>query len=175
VKAYTGAAKVDIVTHSMGVTLARKAVLGGYATDSLNGGQYYIGAPLTSSVDTFVGIAGANLGLTSCYATGPTTPTCGSTNGLYPGYWNGLGVSGRSAYLNDLLASSSYEGAFRYTLWSTVDEVIGGGDLVYGSYTSRIPGQTGEVVFGSAPYGHFGCKDQTGYYQLRMVKFHATN
>jgi len=175
VKAYTGAAKVDIIAHSMGVTLARKAVLGGYATDSLAGGQYYVGAPLTSSVDTFVGIAGANLGLASCYSTGPTTPTCGSTNGFYPGYWNGFGVSGRSAYLDDLLASSGYEGGFRYALFSTVDEVIGGGDLVYGSYTSRIPGETGEVVFSSAPYGHFGCKDQTGYYQVQMVKNHATN
>jgi hypothetical protein len=175
VKAYTGATKVDIVTHSMGVTLGRKAVLGGWATDSLNGGDYYVGGSLTASVDTFVGIAGANLGLTSCYSTGPTTPTCGNTNGLYPGYWNGVGVSGRSAYLNNLLASSGYEGAYRYTIWSTVDQVIGGGGLVYGSYTPRIPGQTGEVVFSSSPYGHFGCKELTGYYQLRMVKYHVTN
>ena len=58
VKAYTGAAKVDIIAHSMGVTLARKAILGGYANDSLEGGQYYIGPSLTASVDTFVGIAG---------------------------------------------------------------------------------------------------------------------
>ena len=88
-----GATKVDIITHSMGVTLARKAILGGYATDAADGGQYYIGPPLTSSVDTFVGIAGANLGLTSCYQTGGSTPTCAATNGLYPGYWNGFGVS----------------------------------------------------------------------------------
>lgn len=175
VKAYTGATKVDIISHSMGVTLARKAVLGGYASDSLAGGQYYVGGAITSSVDAFVGIAGANLGLVSCYQTGPTTPTCGSTNGLYPGYWNGIGVSGRSAYLNNLLASSSYEGTYRYTIWSTVDEIIGYGDLVYGDYTSRLPGQTGEKVYSSAPYGHFGCKDLTGYYQWRMVKYHATN
>ena len=92
VKAYTGAAKVDIVAHSMGVTLARKAILGGWATDSLEGGDYYVGDSLTGSVDTFVGIAGANLGLTSCYQTGTTTYTCGSTNGLYPGYLTAFGV-----------------------------------------------------------------------------------
>ncbi|MFL5352828.1 lipase family protein [Archangium sp.] len=172
VKAYTGATKVDIVTHSMGVTLARKAILGGYATDSLEGGQYYIGPSLTSSVDTFVGIAGASLGLTSCYQTGPTTPTCGSTNGLYPGVFNGISVSGRSAYLNDLMSSSGYEGAFRYTIWSTADEVIGYGDVVYGSYTSRIPSQTGEKVYSGYPYGHFGLKDQTPSVQLSMVKSH---
>jgi triacylglycerol lipase len=173
VKAYTGAAKVDIITHSMGVTLARKAILGGYATDSLEGGQYYIGPSLTSSVDTFVGIAGANRGLVSCYQTGPSTPTCGATNGLYPGYWNGFGVSGRSAYLDNLYSSSGYEGAFRYSIWSTADEVVGYGDVVYYDYTSRIPGQTGEKVYSGYPYGHFGLKDQTGAVQYSMVRSHA--
>jgi hypothetical protein len=172
VKAYTGATKVDIVAHSMGVTLARKAVLGGWAHDSLEGGDYYVGPSLTASVDTFVGIAGANLGLTSCYTTGPTTPTCGSTNGLYPGWWTGLSVAGRSAYLNDLLATSRYEGAYRYAIHSTADEVIGYGGLVYGSYTARIPGQTGEKMYTAYPYGHFNVKDLTQNVQYNMVKNH---
>ncbi|ATB30162.1 lipase family protein [Melittangium boletus] len=173
VKAYTGAAKVDIIAHSMGVTLARKAILGGYATDALEGGQYYIGAPLTSSVDTFVGIAGANLGLTSCYQTGTTTYTCGNTNGLYPGYLTAFGVSGRSAYLDDLLAQKGFEGAYRYSIWSTVDEIVGYGGVVYGSYTSQIPGQTGEKRYSSTPYGHFNSKDLTGAVQWSMVKNHT--
>jgi len=173
VKAYTGASKVDIIAHSMGVTLARKAILGGYATDSLEGGQYYIGAPLTSSVDTFVGIAGANLGLTSCYQTGTTTYTCGNTNGLYPGYLTAFGVSGRSAYLDDLLAQKNFEGAYRYSIYSTVDEIVGYGGIVYGGYTSQIPGQTGEKRYTSTPYGHFNSKDLTGAVQLSMVKNHT--
>jgi triacylglycerol lipase len=173
VKAYTGATKVDVITHSMGVTLARKAILGGYATDALEGGQYYIGPSLTSSVDTFVGIAGANLGLTSCYQTGGTTPTCAATNGLYPGSWTLFGVAGRSSYLNDLLSSSGYEGSYRYTIWSTVDEIIGYGDVVWYEYTSRLPGQTGEKVYSSAPYGHFGSKDLTQSVQYNMVKNHT--
>ena len=95
VKAYTGAAKVDIITHSMGVTLARKAILGGYG-DRLAGGRPVLRWARRSPrrVDTFVGIAGANRGLVSCYQTGPSTPTCGATNGLYPGYRNGFGVCG---------------------------------------------------------------------------------
>ena len=173
VKAYTGAAKVDVIAHSMGVTLARKAILGGYATDSLEGGQYYIGPPLTASVDTFVGIAGANRGLVSCYQSGGSTPTCGATNGLYPGYWNGVGVSGRSAYLQNLSSSSGYEGAFRYSIWSTADEIIGYGNVVYYDYTSRLPGQTGEKVYSGYPYGHFGVKDQTQAVQYSMVRSHA--
>jgi hypothetical protein len=173
VKAYTGAAKVDVIAHSMGVTLARKAILGGYATDSLEGGQYYIGPPLTASVDTFVGIAGANRGLTSCYTTGGSTPTCANTNGLYPGWWNGAGVSGRSAYLQNLYSSSQYEGAYRYSIHSTADEVIGGGGVVYYEYTSRIPGQTGEKMYSGYPYGHFNVKDLTGNVQWNMVKYHV--
>lgn len=173
VKAYTGATKVDIVAHSMGVTLSRKAILGGTASDALEGGSYNVGSSLTSSVDTFVGIAGANLGLTSCYMTGPTTPTCGATNGLYPGYLFGLLVTGRSSFLNDLMSTSRYEGANRYAIFSTADEVISYGDVVYGSYTSRIPGETGEKVYSSYPYGHINSKDLTAAVQLDMVKNHV--
>jgi hypothetical protein len=176
VKAYTGATKVDIICHSMGVTLARKAIKGGTAYDSAAGGNYNLGASLTSSVDTFVGISGANRGLTACYLSGPTTPTCSDANGFYPGYLIGfLGPYDVSSILVDMNSTSHYEGSFVYTMWSQVDEVIGYGTIVYGTSTCRIPGQNGEVVFSSVPYGHFGCKDLTGYYQWRMVKYHATN
>ncbi|HWS73182.1 MAG TPA: lipase, partial [Thermoanaerobaculia bacterium] len=47
VKAYTGAAKVDVVGHSMGVTLARKAIKGGTIVDG--GVTYNLGANLTAS------------------------------------------------------------------------------------------------------------------------------
>lgn len=175
VKAYTGATKVDIVTHSMGVTLARKAILGGSASDALNGGSYNLGASLTSSVDTFVGIAGANRGLVSCYQSGGTTPTCANTNGLYPGYLYFGFVVGVSNILTNINSSSHYEGTYVYSMWSTVDEIIGYGNVVYGNYTSQIPAQNGEVRFNAFPYGHFNSKDLTGYNQWRMVKFHATN
>lgn len=51
----------------MGVTLGRKIVKGGYGNDELAGGQYYLGEPLTKHVKVFVGLAGGNYGLTSCY------------------------------------------------------------------------------------------------------------
>lgn len=176
VRAYTGAAKVDVIAHSMGVTLARKAIKGGPASDALDGGGYNLGPSLTAIVDTFVGIAGGNQGLATCYLSGPTTPTCGNTNGFYPGYLlGGFGPYGVSAFLTELNSSVGYEGAYRYSIWSSVDEVVGYGCLVYGRNTCRIPGQTGERSFSSAPYGHFGCKDLTGYWQLRMVKFHSTS
>lgn len=176
VKAYTGATKVDVVTHSMGVTLARKAILGGAGNDAANGGGYNLGLPITSSIDTFVGIAGANWGLVSCYQTGGTTPTCADTNGLYPGYYAGSPPFGLSDILyNENYAASHYEGANVFSIWSTADEVIGYGDVVYARYTSQIPGQNGEKRFTAYPYGHINSKDLTGYYQWRMVKYHSTN
>ena len=123
-KAYTGATKVDIVCHSMGVTLARKAIKGGTIIDG--GTSYNIGSSLTSSIDTFVGAAGANRGLVACYNSGPTTPTCSDVNGLYPGYLIGFtGPYDVSTVLVDINSTSHYEGSFVYTIWSQVDEVIG--------------------------------------------------
>lgn len=176
VKQYTGAAKVDIVGHSMGVTLARKAIKGGNCYDETTGTYKNLGAPLTSIVDAFVGIAGANKGLVSCYSIGGTTKTCDNSTGLYPGYliW-GMGPYGVSDILVDINSQQRYEGQYIYTIWSTVDEVIGYGCMVYGSYTTRIPGQNGEKVFTSVPYGHFNTKDLTASYQMKMVKYHQTN
>lgn len=172
VKAYTGASKVDVVGHSMGVTLARKAIKGGSAYDQAVG-NYNVGSRLTY-VDTFVGIAGANQGLTTCYYA-PTLATCDDRNGFYPGYlYFGTGPYNVSDILVDLNNNTSKEGTYVYSIWSTVDEVIGGGTLVYGKRTCQIPRQNGEKRFTSFPYGHFGVKDNTGYYQWRMVKYHQT-
>lgn len=171
VLAYTGAAKVDIVSHSMGVTLARKAVLGGAGSDALAGGAYDLGAPLTSRVDTFLGIAGANLGLTSCYFTGPTLPTCGATNGFYPGVLAGGSVTGMSQFLTDLNTTSHFEGAHVFSLWSTKDEVLGTGTLVWGRPTATVPGEDANVR--KDTLGHMDCKGETAEVQLSLVTNHA--
>lgn len=160
---YTGAARIDVIAHSMGVTLARRAILGG----DMDG--YELGAPLTNRVDAFVGIAGANRGLTACFLA-ESKPTCSDEDGFFPGYPSLLGVTGESDILAELNARSGYEGARVYSIWSRTDQIVGLGGLVYGKNTSRIPDQDGEKIYGGQPYGHFCVRDLSADVQLEMVR-----
>jgi hypothetical protein len=68
VKRYTGKSKVNILAHSMGVTVALHGITFGN---------------LWSSIDTFVNVAGGLRGLSTCLEVGfanPAFPTCGSQN-----------------------------------------------------------------------------------------------
>lgn len=172
VLAYTGAQKVDVIAHSMGVTMARKAILGGQATDPAAGGEYQVGPPLTDRIDTFVGIAGGNLGLSACYTT-PAVPACGVVNGFYPGQLVWGQVLGQSAFIEELNQQARYEGSYRYSIWSAADEVVGGACLVWGKNTCRVPGHTDEKVYYSPPYGHYGLRDLTADVQLAMITRHC--
>ena len=98
VLAYTKAPQVTIISHSMGVTLARKVVQGGVAEDSKEGG-YQVGPSLKSQVKQFVGLAGANLGLAACINEQYTLPTCSSVDGFFPGEFP---TSGPSTFLKDI-------------------------------------------------------------------------
>lgn len=81
---YTGAKKVDIIAHSVGVPLMRKVVKGGtlIGTD----GNCTLGPPLGAKVDTFLGIAGPNFGLCVCQLAQTVPAWCNALDGLYPGY-----------------------------------------------------------------------------------------
>ena len=84
VKQYTGKSKVDIVTHSLGVSMSLAALTYGNKW---------------GSVERFVSISGGMRGLNSCYYTGyanPYAPSCGSENiynkyifGFFPEGWYG--------------------------------------------------------------------------------------
>lgn len=169
VLAYTGADQIDVVGHSMGVTLARKAIVGGTANDALGGGSYDLGPALTAHVDTFVGIAGGNLGLSSCYFTGPSTPTCGATNGFYPG--SAPGGFGLSLFLDELLDHPHEEAAWVGSIWSPDDEILGTGSLTWGLVTARVPEQDAELVLDGTK--HLALKNASAKALLSAVKSHA--
>ncbi|GMR58659.1 hypothetical protein PMAYCL1PPCAC_28854, partial [Pristionchus mayeri] len=81
---YTQAEKIDIVAHSMGVSLARKAIQGGKV-----GQSPYLHSHLPtiiSQVDAFVAIAGANYGMCLCLMDGlQEQPACGQVPSLSGG------------------------------------------------------------------------------------------
>ena len=81
----------------MGVSMGRRVIKGGDAKDHVDG-TYNVGPSLSSKVKAFIGLAGANLGLTACY-NAFTLPTCGKIDGFFPG---ALPSSGPSTFLNDL-------------------------------------------------------------------------
>jgi hypothetical protein len=97
VLAYTKAPQVIVIGHSMGVTIGRKIVKGGNAQDEKEG-TYNVGANLKDKVKTFIGLAGANLGLNQCYG-GSLIPTCSNIDGFNPGL---LATSGPSKFMADL-------------------------------------------------------------------------
>jgi triacylglycerol lipase len=175
VMAYTGSDKVDVISHSMGVTIARGAIYGGTQVD--NEGSYSVGASLGSSVDTFIGISGANQGLAVCFDPLYTSyATCTAKGGFYPGVLDVFGeVDGLAKYLTNLHAKAGAEGSYRFAMFSLIDEIIGGGDLVYGQYTSRLEDETGELTYDTYGYGHVGVKDLTGAAQYSLVTKHTAS
>ena len=62
--AYTKADKIDVVTHSMGVTLTRRVIKGGKITNAFE--NYDVGDSLSAKIDTFISLAGGNYGIADC-------------------------------------------------------------------------------------------------------------
>ncbi|HWN67705.1 MAG TPA: alpha/beta fold hydrolase [Haliangium sp.] len=116
VKAYTGKTQVDIVGHSMGVSLA-------LATIRQHGMQ--------SSVRRFIGIAGGLRGLNSCYYTGyanAAAPTCGSQNafdssifGFFPeGFYYGVFITNQWTGTGTTRSMRQFPGNFASTSYYTI-------------------------------------------------------
>jgi pimeloyl-ACP methyl ester carboxylesterase len=133
--------KIDVVGHSMGVTLAMKAINElGYA----------------GKVNSFVGIAGAQHGLNSCgvYPFNVLTPTCGA---------NGLSIG---SPLIQSVKGKRY-GAKMYSIKSWIDEVVCiGSCYVWGSHTSNVDMQNATYDYA---LGHFGLQTSTTSKQADLI------
>uniref|UniRef100_A0A1I8EES0 Lipase n=1 Tax=Wuchereria bancrofti TaxID=6293 RepID=A0A1I8EES0_WUCBA len=100
---------VDIIAHSMGSAVSRKAILGSSCFDT---GEL-LGAPLTQLVNTFITVGGTNHGLQTCPL---IVPLCGSISSLHC-----------SSKLMKELNSQPYrfEGHSSYDIHSLSDTIIG--------------------------------------------------
>ncbi len=135
--------KIDVIGHSMGVTLAAQQIL-------------KLGK--TSKVDSFVGIAGAYRGLMSCgvYPWNVWNSTCGS---------NGLSVS--SPFLDWLYGKKIASRVYSIKSW--VDQVVcsTGSCLIYGVHSSQIKNENASYTYS---YGHFGLQKYTSSKQYDLIK-----
>ncbi len=133
--------KIDVIGHSMGVTLAMKAI------NEL---------AFAGRVNSFVGVAGAQHGLNSCgvYPFNMGNATCGA---------NGLSID---SPLIQSVRGKRY-GAKMYSVKSWIDEVVCiGSCYVYGWHTSNVDMQNNSY---DHALGHFGLVKSTTSRQQELL------
>uniref|UniRef100_A0A0K0ET00 Lipase n=1 Tax=Strongyloides stercoralis TaxID=6248 RepID=A0A0K0ET00_STRER len=174
---YTRYNSVNIVSHSMGVTLTRKAIQGGI----INGidGSCDIGEYLKGKVNTFVAISGANYGLCFCNSDFfLSQPGCNKKNGFWPGdnyhstlcsdiTKNGYHPTKYSQFLQDLNDANKPEGKFITTVFSTEDELIGNKNKVFNRYTSSLPLAGNQYISNS--WNHTETKDNSSFLVCKEI------
>ncbi len=134
--------QVDVIGHSMGVTLAIKQI---------------IDLGLENNVDDFVGIAGAVRGLKSCgyYPYNVWSSTCG--------YW---GLSINSPFLNSINNQSFASQVYSIKSW--YDQIVcAGGCTVNGVHSSSIWGEDASFNY---YLGHFGLQSDTAIKQVDLIQ-----
>lgn len=167
---YTGAQKVDVITHSMGVTLGRAAIKGGIFEIGENQ-PAYIGNPINNKIRTFIGIAGANYGVSICSMDiyFDAFRICNKENGYYPG----LDAKSKkqpkdiSKFLKRLNDNRMKEGDNVYSMLSLYDEVIPA--YSHHRLTGEWPTIDQTLIYDSAEYTHLGVRDLTVHDQYALI------
>uniref|UniRef100_A0A914YP63 Lipase n=1 Tax=Panagrolaimus superbus TaxID=310955 RepID=A0A914YP63_9BILA len=179
---YTKADKIDIISHSMGVTMARAAVKGGIHYDR-DGSSCDLGDPLTKRIETFLGISGANYGMCSCQGNASNIdPTCNSENGFWPGDACGANkltcwdqpqptecnTPIYSKFLTNLNNNSAEEADLIFSMWSMADDILANSCLVYDYPTPHIPNSHCVKIYFDLT--HMQTKENTVKDQYRIIK-----
>ncbi|CDW77185.1 lipase [Stylonychia lemnae] len=162
---YTGASQVDVITHSLGGTLARRVIKGGH----VNGAEtpYEVGESLAPKVNTLITLAIGNLGIHSCSEM-LDQPICNKKNGYYPA---GPYQDGPSLYLQEL-NDNVKEADHVYSLFSTKDEVMSNKDPNFGFRTSMWTTVDDYHQFNTVEFSHLCLRDITAPLQLHLMKNH---
>ncbi|WP_237058922.1 esterase/lipase family protein [Microbulbifer sediminum] len=134
--------KIDVIGHSMGVTLAA---------------QQIIKLGRQGQVDTFVGVAGAYRGLWTCgtYPFNVYNSTCGT-----------YGLSVSSPFLDWLYGRNIAARVYSIKSWSDQIVCATGVCTVGGIHSSRIAGERATYSY---PYGHFGLQEYTYDRQVSLI------
>jgi triacylglycerol lipase len=135
--------KIDVLGHSMGVTLSIRAILD---------------LGVAARVESFVGIAGAYRGLRSCgtYPFNVATTTCG--------YW---GLSLSSPFLNSI--NGKRMAGRIYSIKSNTDQIVcsTGVCTVNGVHSSQIANENASYTYAT---GHFGLVTDTYVKQADLIQ-----
>uniref|UniRef100_A0A915DCE4 Lipase n=1 Tax=Ditylenchus dipsaci TaxID=166011 RepID=A0A915DCE4_9BILA len=188
---YTNASYVDIIAHSMGVSLARRIIKGGNMREVFNQtevSECYIGHSLHQKVHTFIGIAGANYGMCLCSdeKLARSLPACGKMNGFWAGSCGPVedvmaecsspiptatlhcGTNFEySNFLSNLNNDSTKEGKIIISMWSSGDTILGKTNFSWGKMTSIIPGSDRLAQY--TDLSHYEVKTKTSRDQYLMI------
>ena len=138
--------KIDVIGHSMGVTLAALAIT-------------QLGK--SSKVDSFVGVAGALRGLNSCgtYPFNVASTTCGA--------W---GLSKKSKTMNAIVNKRFASRMYSIKSYNDAVVCLGGWAFCYvdGTHTSNIWYQNASYDYNTL--GHFGLQTSTAQKQYELIR-----
>ncbi|CEF71107.1 Lipase EstA/Esterase EstB family-containing protein [Strongyloides ratti] len=148
---YTKFNSINIVSHSMGVTLTRKAIKGGAIKEKHD--VCNIGEPISKKINTFNGYwPGNDYGYDEC---GIKSKNEGRQNNY-------------SNFLQNLNEDKYLEGQYIINIFSTQDEVIGNNNIVFNKNTSRLSTITEQFI--SDKWSHIETKDKSSSYVIEMIK-----
>uniref|UniRef100_A0A914D1I5 Lipase n=1 Tax=Acrobeloides nanus TaxID=290746 RepID=A0A914D1I5_9BILA len=185
---YTKVSKISVISHSMGVGVARKVLRGG-TIEEPDGTSCDVGDSLRDKIEVFIGISGANYGMCQCgrgYGEGPPPyPTCNTKTGFWPGavcsrvgncswYHNYCQNTSYSQILQEMNEDPHNEAEHIFAWWSHEDELIGNHDQVFGRPTSYVPFNNGTKVFTGlcstkGCSNHMATKDGTVDFQYHLI------
>uniref|UniRef100_A0A1I8A4L2 Lipase n=1 Tax=Steinernema glaseri TaxID=37863 RepID=A0A1I8A4L2_9BILA len=179
---YTGSPKINIISHSMGVTLVRPVIKGLTVTDE-EGQTCSLGDPINHRITTFIGISGGNYGLCICVAENMAPfPTCNEKTGFWPGSASvgadmcsslevhNANVSNYSSILKQANDANIKEAQHTYAMWSKKDEILLN-NVVYGRHTSEYPMLDDKAIY--LTWTHEQTKDISVAQQLEWIQVNS--
>eukprot|EP00347_Sterkiella_histriomuscorum_P017744 403348162 len=166
---YTQAPYIDMISHSFGVTFSRRVIKGGLVFGDTH--PYYIGEPLHKRVNTYIGIAGRNWGISSCIMSFyyDNYRICNKLNGGYPGSEDAQPYpKNMSLALLEMNVDPTKEAEHTYAIYSAYDA-----SKMFSRYTQEWPTMDASYMFTTPEYDHVGTRDLSSEMQYNLVTYNS--